>query len=295
MGKGRSSAPAEQTVTQTNLPKYVRPYFERLLDRTEGVSNQEYQPYEGQRIAEDAADVTASRDKARQIAGSGIEGLAEAMGRAELGSGFKAGQFDAATADQYMSPYMQKVVDVQKEQAILDAQRAGAGRAAQAVQAGAFGGSRAAVQEGLAGEALSRQLAEIQASGQQQAFEQAQQQFERDRSARADAERIGLGAAELLAGLGGQERAGDIESAKLLETIGKDIEAKDQAGLDIAYEDFVRQRDFDKEQLQFLSSILRGVPVTPSTEQQKFQNVNPLQQLLGTGISALGLYKGLGY
>ena len=293
MGKGRSSVPAEQTVTQTNLPKYVRPYFERLLGRTEGVSNQEYQPYEGQRIAEDAADVTASRDKARQIAGSGIEGLAEAMGRAELGSGFKAGQFDAATADQYMSPYMQKVVDVQKEQAILDAQRAGAGRAAQAVQAGAFGGSRAAVQEGLAGEALSRQLAEIQASGQQQAFEQAQQQFERDRSARADAERIGLGAAELLAGLGGQQRAGDIESARLLETIGKDIEAKDQAGLDVAYEDFVRQRDFDKEQLQFLSSILRGVPVTPSTEQQKFQNVNPLQQLLGTGIAGLGLYKGI--
>ena len=293
MGKGRSSVPAEQTVTQTNLPKYVRPYFERLLGRTEGVSNQEYQPYEGQRIAEDAADVTASRDKARQIAGSGIEGLAEAMGRAELGSGFKAGQFDAATADQYMSPYMQKVVDVQKERAILDAQRAGADRAAQAVQAGAVGGSRAAVQEGLAGEALSRQLAEIQASGQQQAFEQAQQQFERDRSARADAERIGLGAAELLAGLGGQGRAGDIESAKLLETIGKDIEAKDQAGLDVAYEDFVRQRDFDKEQLQFLSSILRGVPVTPSTEQQKFQNVNPLQQLLGTGIAGLGLYKGI--
>ena len=295
MGKGRSSVPAEQTVTQTNLPKYVRPYFERLLGRTEGVSNEEYQPYEGQRIAEDAADVTASRDKARQIAGSGIEGLAEAMGRAELGAGFEAGRFDAATADEYMSPFMQKVVDVQKEQAILDAQRAGAGRAAQAVQAGAFGGSRAAVQEGLASEALSRQLAEIQASGQQQAFEQAQQQFERDRSARADAERIGLGSAELLAALGGQGRAGDIESATLLETIGKDIEAKDQAGLDVAYEDFVRQRDFDKEQLQFLSSILRGVPVTPSTEQQKFQNVNPLQQLLGTGISALGLYKGLGY
>ena len=293
MGKGRSSVPAEQTITQTNLPKYIEPYISRILDRGEGISNRPYEAYEGQRIAEDTADVTASRDKARQIAGSGVEGLAEAMGRAELGAGFEAGRFDAATADEYMSPFMQKVVDVQKEQAILDAQRAGAGRAAQAVQAGAFGGSRAAVQEGLAGEALSRQLAEIQASGQQQAFEQAQQQFERDRSARADAERIGLGAAELLAGLGGQDRASDIESAKLLETIGKDIEAKDQAGLDMAYEDFIRQRDFDKEQLMFLSALARGIPVTPSTELQKFQNVNPLQQLLGTGIAGLGLYKGI--
>ena len=216
------------------------------------------------------------------------------MSRAEAGAGFDAGKFDAATAGEYMSPFMQKVVDVQKERAILDAQRAGADRAAQAVQAGAFGGSRAAVQEGLADEALSRQLAEIQASGQQQAFEQAQQQFERDRSARADAERIGLGAAELLAGLGGQGRASDVESAKLLETIGKDEEAKDQASIDMAYEDFIRQRDFDKEQLMFLSALARGIPVTPSTELQKFQNVNPLQQMLGTGISALGLYKGLG-
>ncbi|MAK55636.1 MAG: hypothetical protein CML17_07315 [Pusillimonas sp.] len=293
MGKGRSSAPAEQTITQTNLPPYIEPYVKRILNRGEGISNQPYEAYEGQRIAEDAADVTASRDRARQIAGSGIEGLAEAMSRAEAGAGFDAGKFDAATAGEYMSPFMQKVVDVQKERAILDAQRAGADRAAQAVQAGAFGGSRAAIQEGLADEALSRQLAEIQASGQQQAFEQAQQQFERDRSARADAERIGLGAAELLAGLGGQGRASDIESAKLLETIGKDIEAKDQAGIDMAYEDFIRQRDFDKEQLMFLSALARGIPVTPSTELQKFQNVNPLQQLLGTGIAGLGLYKGI--
>tara|TARA_A100000172_G_scaffold77754_2_gene62500 strand:- start:3117 stop:4004 length:888 start_codon:yes stop_codon:yes gene_type:complete len=294
MGKGRSSVPAEQTITQTNLPPYIEPYVKRILNRGEGISNQPYEAYEGQRIAEDASDVIAGRDKARQIAGSGIEGLAEAMSRAEAGAGFDAGKFDAATAGEYMSPFMQKVVDVQKERAILDAQRAGADRAAQAVQAGAFGGSRAAVQEGLADEALSRQLAEIQASGQQQAFEQAQQQFERDRSARADAERIGLGAAELLAGLGGQGRASDVESAKLLETIGKDEEAKDQASIDMAYEDFIRQRDFDKEQLMFLSALARGIPVTPSTELQKFQNVNPLQQMLGTGISALGLYKGLG-
>ena len=307
MGKGRQSAPAEQTVVQSNLPKYVRPYFERLLERTEGESKREYEPYQGQRIADESQDLLDARQRARDVAGSGIAGLPTAqaattagIGRALQGMGYEAGQFDSDAAAQYMSPYMQQVVDVQKERAILDAQRQGAGRAAQAVQAGAFGGSRAAVQEGMAQEALSRQLAEIQASGQQQAFEQAQQQFERDRAARADAERLGLGAAELaggqargLADLGRLAREGDIESARLLEQIGKDITARDQAGLDLAYQDFVRQRDYPREQLQFMSSILRGVPVQPSTETTSMQAYNPIQQLLGTGISALGLYKGI--
>jgi len=92
-------------------------------------------------------------------------------------------QFGTAEADRYMSPYMQNVVDVQKQQAQLDFDRGQAGRDASAVQAGAFGGSRQAVGDYLAQEGLSRQMGDIQAMGQQQAFEQAQQQFERDRSA----------------------------------------------------------------------------------------------------------------
>ena len=116
----------------------------------------------------------------------------------------------------------------------------------------------------------------------------------------ADAERIGLRAGEMagaqgsqLAQLGQLAREGDVQAATLLEQIGKDQMAREQAGLDMAYEDFVRQRDYPREQLQFLSSILRGVPVQPSTETTKFGTYNPLQQLLGTGVSALGLYKGI--
>jgi hypothetical protein len=89
-------------------------------------------------------------------------------------------------------------------------------------------------------------------------------------------------------------REGDIQAASLLEKIGRDVQAEKQAGLDLAYEDYVRQRDYPREQLQFYSSILRGIPVQPSTETTKLQQYNPIQQLLGTGISALGLYKGLG-
>lgn len=48
---GGGSAPTSQTVTQTNLPEYARPYFENLLNRTQAQSYQQYQPYGAPRIA----------------------------------------------------------------------------------------------------------------------------------------------------------------------------------------------------------------------------------------------------
>ena len=308
MGKGRSApAPTEQTVVQSNLPKYAEPYFTRLLQRSESESMRDYEPFKGQRLADTGADVLTSRERVRDIAGRGIEGLPTAqaattagIGRAAQAFDFQPQMFDSGIAQQYMSPYQQNVIDVQKAQALLDFDRSQARRDAQAVQAGAFGGSRQAVQQALAGEDLQRRLGEIQAVGQQQAFEQAQQQFERDRAARERGERLGLSAAESatqqaqsLAALGDRARAGDVQAAQLLEQIGKDAQATDQAGLDLAYEDFVRQRDFPRESLTFLSSILRGVPVQPSTETSKFQQYNPIRDLLGTGIAGLGLYRGL--
>jgi hypothetical protein len=102
-------------------------------------------------------------------------------------------RFSGGAVQDYMSPYMQSVVDQQKSQAQLDFERQGASRAAQAVQAGAFGGSRQAVQESLAEEALGRQMGDIQARGSQAAFEQAAQQFGLDRAARMETERAQAG------------------------------------------------------------------------------------------------------
>ena len=309
MGKGgsRPQQPTEQNIVQSSLPKYFEPYAIDMIKRAEAESKREYIPYEGQRLADENEDTAKSREIARSVASGGIPGLTQAtsgtaagMNRALQSMGFQSQDFDTSQAQKYMSPYLQNVLDVQKNQAILDFQRQQAGRDASAVQAGAFGGSRGAVQQGLASEALQRQLGDIQATGQQKAFEQAQQQFGADRDARMAAEKMGLSAAESLSGqsaqlaaLGEKARAGDIESAQLLEKIAKDRQAREQAGLDLAYEDFVRQRDMPREDLTFLSSILRGVPVQPSTETTKFQQYNPVKDLLGTGIAGLGLYRGL--
>ena len=295
--------------------------------------------------------------------------------------------FTGQAVQDYMSPYMQNVVDVQKQQAQLDFDRSQAGRDASAVQAGAFGGSRQAVGDYLSQEGLARQMGDIQATGQQQAYQQAATQFGADRAAQMDMERLrgaelarvqagragelgrvqtgevgeqarvqaggageqarldalraseqgrvqqameqsrqfgagqslaaeqaamagagqlgtmaqGLGGlgmnvgslGQSIVGLGEKQRAADIQGAQLLETVGRDIRAEDQARLDMSYEDFARQRDYPMQQYERMAGILRGVPVTPNVEEQRMVSYNPLQQALGAGISGLGLYKGL--
>ena len=67
-----------------------------------------------------------------------------------------------------------------------------------------------------------------------------------------------------------------------------------QRGLDIGYADFLRQPAYPKEQLAFYSSMLQGVPIAPGQIQASY-GVGPTttEQLLGTGIAGVGLYKAL--
>lgn len=86
-------------------------------------------------------------------------------------------------------------------------------------------------------------------------------------------------------------RTGDIQAAQLLESIGAAQRADAQAKLDLRYQDFLRQQNFEQQQISDLMGIMRGVPVGET--QTTFTPYNPIQQALGAGISALGLYKGL--
>jgi len=360
MGKGGSNT--VQTVTQ-DVPDWARPYFTGgdgtfgLLPAAESLAQDPYIPYGGQRLAGDSADLAGSQEMIRNIAATPTPGIGEAadalstLGDASLGIGQQqpsqftatqgqefgfdpARQFSGAEVQQYMDPYMDAVVGRQQEDAIEQFRRQQAARDASAVTAGAFGGSRQGVQQGIAEEALGRQLGDIRATGQQQAFEQAQQQFERDRAAQmqreqeraAEAARVqgidvdeqarvqgqtadeamrqrefqlqtlGFGAdmAREIASLGERARAGDIQAAQLLEAQGLGEMAREQEGLDIAYQDFLNQRQFPQQQLGFYADLLRGLPVgdagTTTTSQPA---PNLFQQLAGAGIAGLGLYRGM--
>ena len=286
MGKGNKSAQSGKQTIVNELPDYARPYFTNIMKRAEADSLNQYQPYGGQRIAESGsiADIVDSRNIVRNIANQGMPETDEAIGG--IRDLAQRGQFTGQTAQDYMNPYIDQVVERQKQGAILDFNRMGASRAADAVNAGAFGGSRQAVADYLAEEGLQRQLGDIEATGREAAFRDARAGFDADRQ-------MGMQGLGQLAQLGSARRAGDIQGAQLLEGIGKTQLGERQAELDIGYQDFLGQQNFTKDQLGFLSNILQGVPVRPNTQQQTFQPYNPLQQALGAGITGLSLYRGL--
>lgn len=328
------------TVTQQNIPEEFYPYFDRMLARGEALSLEPYTPYGGQRLADQNVDTLASQQMIRDLASQGTPGLDLATGLTAQGAlasqgfagapGYQFSQynfdptqtFSGDVIGQYMNPYMQNVLDIQKMQSLSDFNVAQNQRNAQYVQAGAFGGSRSAVQNALAERDLLSRTNEIQATGLMNAYNDAQRMFGEDRAAKFAREQaaagelarvqggqagenlardqFGLGAlaqsgtmAEQLAGLADRSRAYTVQDAQLLETMARSNEARDQAGLDIAYQDFLRQQGYPMEQLQQLSAMINGLPVQPAGTTTTSTPYNPAAQALGMGISALGLYKGL--
>jgi len=92
--------------------------------------------------------------------------------------------FDDRSAQRYMNPYLSNVLDRQQRRATDRFGEQRAQRNQQAIQAGAFGGSRQGVQDAIAQRELNESLQDIEAKGLSTAFTQAQQQFERDRAAK---------------------------------------------------------------------------------------------------------------
>ena len=86
-----------------------------------------------------------------------------------------------------------------------------------------------------------------------------------------------------------------LEQAAALAGVGETERLRRQAELDLAYQDFVNQRDYERGQLQYLSSILRGVPITPESEVRRLEPPpSPYAPLLSLGLGAAGLSKLLG-
>ena len=115
------------------------------------------------------------------------------------------------SAEAYMSPYMQNVVDIQKREAQRQSGIQGTQQQAQATQAGAFGGSRDAIMRAERERNLGQQMGDIQATGSQAAFQQAQQQFNAEQQARLQAQQanqqagLTVGGQNLAARLGVQQ------------------------------------------------------------------------------------------
>ena len=117
--------------------------------------------------------------------GSGVQGFSpQEYLRAGRG-------FDSRDAQQYMSPYLENVMNRQQKRTVDRFKEGKAARNAQAIKSGAFGGSRQAIGDFLARRDMNEQLGNIEAQQLEKGFGQSQQQFERDRAARMSALQAG--------------------------------------------------------------------------------------------------------
>ncbi len=70
---------------------------------------------------------------------------------------------------------------------------------------------------------------------------------------------------EQFANLGQRSQQAGLTGAAALDAIGQQQQRLGQANLDVAYEDFQRQRDYPRDQVGFMSNVVRGVPYSQST------------------------------
>ena len=305
-----ASNPDTDNPVITQQQQQVPPELQRLFASAEGAAGQPYQPYptDVPRIASLTPDQLAAHEQVRSSQGN-YQG---ALGGAQAGLGNILGQAQApitsrsitddSRLSQYMSPYMQNVIDIAKREARRDADIRRAQIGGQFATAGAFGGSRQGILESELDRNLGQNLSDIQVRGSQDAYTQALNQFNTEEQSRlAGAQvgtgrlNVGLGAGQAMGQLGELIQRLGLTGSSALENIGQTQQQQGQRSLDLLKGDFERQRDYPQSQLTWLSNIFRGLPqnqTTTTTAPSQPQSV--ASQIGGLGLAGLGIWNNIG-
>jgi hypothetical protein len=272
-------------------------------------------------------------------AGAGLAGLQnlQALGVAapELTQYQLGGpqMFGGEQAQQYMSPYMQGVVDVQQRKAVDAARQARLGANLGAARMGTYGGARQAVLQGARESGLRQEMGDLQAQGLQKAYENAQLQFERDRAAQMGVNQQNLAAAlgvqqlgagqsleaqranqaaglqaaqqrmqastglgnlaQTMGGLGLQQQGAELEALKSLGAYGDFQRNLRQQEMDAQRQMLTQQAEYGLTQIGQLSNLLRGIPMSDTTQRTIEPSQSGFQSLMQLGLGGMGLYNSL--
>jgi hypothetical protein len=293
-----SPSPQPTSTSQTTIPEYAKPYAEKMLGKAEAITESPYQTYGGQRMATSTPEQQAARQSVAGMQQPGQfaagTGLAAAGGLGALGAGqqYMAMATDPGAQQAFMSPYMQNVVDLQKQEAIRDAQKGMLAQNLGAARQGTYGGARQLLAGTERERNLQQNLANIQATGSQKAYEDAMRGMQFGTTAGIQGAQAATQAGATLGQLGiGQQQTG-IDLAKAQEAFGAMGQAEQQKALDLQYQDFLQQQQYPYKQLGFMSDILRGSANLAATGGKTVYEPPPslASQLGGVGLAGLGVY-----
>ena len=208
--------------------------------RLMGMGSYTPQQVEAARIARgDIRDVAAQQAQVERMQGGpNVEAILSEAARME-GPGSWT---DPNVAQKYMSPYMQNVVDIQKREAQRDFGKEMAKLSGQAAGMGAFGGSRAALERAEMRRNQAQKLADIQAMGQQQAYQSGMGQYGAESQLGQAARQSNLQAA--MQSILANQQAG-MTAQQLNQLYGQggfQAQAANQAAQNQAYNNYVQQQ-----------------------------------------------------
>ena len=289
-------SPAGATVATTQFPTELAPFIKDILEKSkaqqEGAA---YQAYTGPQLAQftdaEKAAMDAMRQQTTGLAGTDVAQATPYFTGAKTAAEQLGEQFTGDTAQQFMNPYQQAVVDQAKRKAVEDYERVTAPTVtAQAIAQQPFGGSRQAIAEAMAREGLADRLTEIQERGLSDAFTQGRAAFEAQKARE-------LQQAQQLSQLGQTVPQQALRDLAVQQQLGEQERQQEQLALDLAKGQFMEEREFPTRALQEYSAIVRGFPFQPSTYQTSTQyQATPsiANQLLQLGATGAGLYTQFG-
>ena len=317
---GAAPLPQQVTEYQTGFSPEIAPYGQALLGEAANAINpatNPYQQYQGPQVAGFTPLQQQSYNSAGALQSSGqlqdASALAGMAGMGGLNASYTYSPYqnqsftNPGVAQAYMNPYLQASL---APQLAIQQQQQGAAQQtqnAQAAQAGAFGGSRAGVQAAATG--LNNQLANQNLIGQgyNNAYNQGAQQFNTEQGASQQAANLNAQQGQFGANLGLQGLNAANTAASTLGTLGNNqynqnlgiIGLQNQLGgqqqqqvqnqMNVDQQNFLNAQNFPYQQMNFMSNLIRGLPMTQQSASVYQAPTSTLSQVAGLGLTAAGL------
>lgn len=333
---GGGGGPTTSTTNTSNIPDWLRPQVETVLggsmqelfntNKVSGVdaegnptTNYEitgtkpFTPYSTnpkdyvagfsplqQQVQYNAANiqVPGQYNQATGLTGMGGMGsLGVAQQGINAGSNYANQVTDPNAIAAYMNPYQQNVIDIQNQAAQRQADIAKTQRNAQATRAGAFGGSRQAIENAEANRALAQLQNTNQLQGQQQAYQSAIQNMQY--GAGLGLQGLGMGlqgygqagqAGATLANIGTQQLGAQQGILGLQNQIGGQQQAQEQQIIANAINNYAQQQQAPLQAYNNYNALLRGYAVPGMTTTQYQAAPSLTSQVAGLGTAAAGAY-----
>jgi len=265
--------PINQGQTQSNtVSDWASPYVQNMLERTGALSQQQYQPYTGQRVA----DFSGLQNQAFQGIGS-----LQAYNPIQ----YQTRSFnDPGVAQSYMSPYQQGVTDI----AAREAQRKFDIDQTQLGKAGADTGfgDRFRLLQAENERNNAQQQNDIRTQGLQGAYTAGQNQFNTENQNNLYAQ-----LAQNQANYQGYQSG--IGALDKMSEYGAQQQANAQKGLDVGYENYQTAQKFPYTNLTFQKDMLSGLPVASQNLNTTYAPPNPWSQAIGAGVTGYGILDSL--